>query len=94
VEAPVRSAQPTVVLSESVARAAREGAPLVALESTIITHGLPRSENLQAALEFERTVADRGAVPATIAILDGVAHNGLEADELQRLAGTEAALKL
>ena len=52
-----------VVLSESVARALRDGDPVVALESTIITHGLPRPENLQAALEFEQTVADsrRGA---------------------------------
>jgi pseudouridine-5'-phosphate glycosidase len=72
----------------------RDRAPVVALESTIITHGLPRSENLQAAVEFEWTVADGGAVPATIAMLDGVVHVGLEADELQRLAGTEAALKL
>jgi pseudouridine-5'-phosphate glycosidase len=83
-----------VVLSDKVARAVRDGAPVLALESTIITHGLPRSENLQAALEFEQAVADRGAVPATIAILDGVPHVGLEADELQRLAGTEAPLKL
>jgi pseudouridine-5'-phosphate glycosidase len=94
VEVSVRSAQERVVVSEKVARAVRHGAPVVALESTIITHGLPRSENLQAALEFERTVADGGAVPATIGVLDGVAHVGLEADELQRLAGTEASLKL
>lgn len=90
----MRSAQPRVVLSEKVARAVRDGAPVVALESTIITHGLPRPENLQAALEFERTVANHGAVPATIAMLDGVAHVGLEADELQQLAAAEAALKL
>jgi pseudouridylate synthase len=79
-----------------VARALRDGAPVVALESTIITHGLPRPENRDAALEFERVVADRGAVPATIAVLDGVAHIGLEADELERLAGagSEHALKL
>ena len=67
---------------------------MVALESTIITHGLPRPDNVQAALEFERTVADFGAVPATIAVLDGIAHIGLEAGELERLAGTEGALKL
>jgi pseudouridine-5'-phosphate glycosidase len=88
------SSQQRVVFSETVARAVRDGAPVVALESTIITHGLPRSENLQAALEFERMVADREAVPATIAMLDGVAHIGLEAEELRRLAGAEAALKL
>ena len=83
-----------VVLSESVARALRDGDPVVALESTIITHGLPRPENLQAALEFEQTVADSGAVPATIAMLDGVAHVGLEPDELERLVATDGALKL
>ena len=77
-----------------MARALRDGAPVVALESTIITHGLPRPENLQAAREFERTVAERGAVPATIAVLDGVAHVGLEDDELERLAASDAALKL
>jgi pseudouridylate synthase len=83
-----------VVLSEHVARALRDGDPVVALESTIITHGLPRPENLRAALEFERTVADAGAVPATIAMLDGVAHVGLEPDELERLAAGDGALKL
>ena len=83
-----------IVVSEPVARALRDGAPLVALESTIITHGLPRGDNLSAAREFEQTVAERGAVPATIAVLDGVAHIGLESDQLERLAGAAAALKL
>jgi pseudouridylate synthase len=81
-------------LSEQVAGALGDGAPVVALESTIITHGLPRPDNVAAALEFESTVAERGAVPATIAMLDGVAHIGLEAEELQRLAGCDDALKL
>ena len=88
------SEQRGVVLSEDVARALRDGDPVVALESTIITHGLPRPDNHRAALEFERAVADRGAVPATIAMLDGVAHVGLEPDSLRRLAGTENAMKL
>ncbi len=66
----------------------------MALESTIITHGLPRPENLRAAREFESAVADRGATPATIAMLDGVPHVGLQDDDLQRLAGAENALKL
>lgn len=90
----VRSTERGVRFSETVARALRDRAPVVALESTIITHGLPRPENLQAALEFESTVAERGATPATIAMLDGVAHIGLESDELRRLASTENALKL
>jgi pseudouridylate synthase len=83
-----------VVLSESVARALADGEPVVALESTIITHGLPRPENLQAAREFEQTVAERGAVPATIAMLDGVARVGLEPGDLDRLVATDGALKL
>jgi pseudouridylate synthase len=83
-----------VVVSDRVASALRDGAPVVALESTIITHGLPHPDNVQAAIDFERTVADGGAVPATIAVLDGVAHIGVEPDQLERLAGAESALKL
>jgi pseudouridine-5'-phosphate glycosidase len=93
-EAAVTSPQQSVVLSEKVARAIHEGAPVVALESTIITHGLPKPERRQAALEFERRVADRGAVPATIAVLDGVPRVGLGADELERLTRAEDPLKL
>ena len=88
------SAQRHVIVSERVADALRDGVPVVALESTIITHGLPRSENLAAAREFERTVAECGAVPATIGLLDGVARVGLEGDELERLGRAEAPLKL
>jgi pseudouridine-5'-phosphate glycosidase len=90
----VRSAARRVAISERVAGAVAEGDPVVALESTIITHGLPRPENVDAALEFERTVAAHGAVPATIGMLGGVAHVGLEADELERLAGSATAMKL
>lgn len=86
--------QRSVVLSEPVARAIDDGAPVVALESTIITHGLPRPENLAAAREFEQTVAERGALPATIAVLDGIPHIGLEPDQLERLVQTDGALKL
>jgi pseudouridine-5'-phosphate glycosidase len=81
-------------VSERVADALAGGDPVVALESTIITHGLPRPDNVRAAREFERTVADSGAVPATIAMLEGVAHVGLEPAQLEHLAGTEGALKL
>jgi pseudouridylate synthase len=90
----VSSAQRRVVVSEPVARALRHGEPVVALESTIITHGLTRPENVSAALEFEATVTDGGATPATIAVLDGVAHVGLEREVLERLAGGDGALKL
>jgi len=90
----VRSGAQRIVVSDDVAHALAAGEPVVALESTIVTHGLPRPENVQAALEFERTVAECGAVPATIAMLDGVAHVGLEPGELDRLAATEGMLKL
>jgi pseudouridine-5'-phosphate glycosidase len=82
------------VVSDEVARALRDGAPVVALESTIITHGLPQPENGNAAREFEQTVADRGAVPATIAVIDGAPHIGLGPEQLDRLARSDAPLKL
>ena len=82
------------MLSEPVAAALAAGAPVVALESTIITHGLPYPESLAAALDFERTLQERGAVPATIAVIDGVAHVGIERDQLEHLAGGDSALKL
>lgn len=83
-----------IITSDTVAAALEEGAPVVALESTIITHGLPRPDNLRAAAQFERTVADGGAVPATIAVLDGAVHVGLEEGALERLAASDGALKL
>jgi pseudouridine-5'-phosphate glycosidase len=82
------------VVSDDVAHALRENAPVVALESTIITHGLPRPENAHAAREFEQTVADRGAVAATIAVIDGISHVGLEPDQLDRLVSADSPLKL
>ncbi|MGZ6259030.1 MAG: pseudouridine-5'-phosphate glycosidase, partial [Candidatus Limnocylindrales bacterium] len=88
----MRPAHHRLVVSDRVARALENGEPVVALESTIITHGLPQPDNVQAALQFEETVAERGAVPATIAVLDGVAHIGLDTPELQRLGGTDDAL--
>ena len=87
------SPQP-LVLSERVAAALSAGAPVVALESTIITHGLPHPDNVQAARDFEQTVSDAGATPATIAVLDGVPHIGIDDDQLERLAGATSALKL
>jgi pseudouridine-5'-phosphate glycosidase len=86
--------QHRIVLAEKVERALRQGAAVVALESTIITHGLPRPGNLGAALEFEQSVSEAGAVPATIAVLDGVACVGLEPEDMRRLTENEGALKL
>jgi pseudouridylate synthase len=83
-----------VVFSEQVAVAIHDRSPVVALESTILTHGLPRPENYQAAVEFERSVRDRGAVPATIAVLNGVPRAGLEPDELERLTHTDDPVKV
>ena len=78
-----------------MARALRDGEPVVALESTIITHGLPRPENLQAALEFEQTVADsRRGSGDDRACSTGSPTSDSSAEELERLAGSEAALKL
>jgi pseudouridylate synthase len=68
----------------SQALAARQ--PVVALESTIISHGLPRPDNLRIAREFEAEVRDAGAVPATIAVVDGVPHVGLDDAALEALA--------
>ncbi len=90
----VTSSSEHVVLSERVAAALNDGAPVVALESTIITHGLPHPENIEAAVSFERTVTESGAVPATIAVIDGVAHIGIESGQLEQLAAAESALKL
>lgn len=69
------------------------GAPVVALESTIITHGMPFPQNLETAQAVEETVRNAGAVPATIAVLDGRLKIGLEADALARLANTRDAMK-
>ena len=75
-----------VHLSRDVAAAIADNTPVVALESTIISHGLPYPENLETALALEETVRSRGAVPATIAVIDGVARAGLDADELAILS--------
>lgn len=80
--------------SSEVARAQRDGKPIVALESTIIAHGLPRPRNLKVARELEAIVRDQGACPATIAVLDGAPHIGLEDDELVRVAGSADLRKL
>lgn len=73
-------------LSPDVAEALEAGRPVVALESTIISHGLPRPRNLEAARDFEAILRERGVTPATIAVLDGVLKVGLTDDELVRIA--------
>jgi pseudouridine-5'-phosphate glycosidase len=78
-----------IKLSTDVANALKAGKPVVALESTIISHGLPRPSNLEVAIECERIVRDAGAVPATIALLDGKILVGLEAPELEAIANRD-----
>ncbi|CAB4671712.1 unannotated protein [freshwater metagenome] len=75
--------------SAEVAAAVAASRPIVALESTIISHGLPRPSNLAVAIECERIIRDHGAVPATIALLDGVIHVGLEDMELEEIANRD-----
>ncbi|MFD4918860.1 pseudouridine-5'-phosphate glycosidase [Streptomyces virginiae] len=82
------------VLSAEVREALTRGKPVVALESTIIAHGLPRPRNLEVGLELEALVRAEGAVPATIAVVDGVAYAGLDKDRLERIAGGEGVRKL
>jgi pseudouridine-5'-phosphate glycosidase len=85
---------PSLEYSDEVAAALRDGQPLVALESTIISHGLPRPENLRVAREVEQTVRSHGAVPATIAILDGRVRIGLSDGELTRVADLDDIVKV
>ncbi len=77
---------PHFILSAEVSRAVRLSLPIVALESTVITHGLPHPQNISLASDMEHNVRDLGATPATIAVLDGEIHVGLTSDELERLA--------
>ena len=80
--------------SAEVKDARASGTPIVALESTIITHGLPHPTNLDTARRVEADIREEGAVPATIAVLDGTLHVGLEDAELEALATAQDVLKL
>ena len=80
-----RSAPPAVELSREVAAAIAEKRAVVALESTIISHGMPYPQNVETALRLEKTVRDHGAVPATIAVIDGRLRAGLEASDIDML---------
>lgn len=77
-----------------MAEALAAGRPVVALESTIISHGLPRPRNLDAARSFESRLADSGVTPATIAVLDGVVRVGLDDAALVRVAGDDDVVKV
>ncbi|MBD3787250.1 MAG: pseudouridine-5'-phosphate glycosidase [Sphingomonadales bacterium] len=91
--APFPSSAPLRVAPE-VRAALEAGAPVVALESTIITHGMPYPQNLEAAQMVEEAIRTAGAVPATIAVMEGYIHIGLTEVELERLAHAHDAMKL
>jgi pseudouridine-5'-phosphate glycosidase len=83
-----------IQLSPEVAAARAAGRPVVALESTIIAHGMPWPQNLETAREVEDVIRAEGAVPATIAVIGGRIRVGLTAEELQQLAQSPDAMKL
>lgn len=82
-----------IQFSDEVHLALKSHSPIVALESTIISHGLPRPQNLQVAREVENTVRARGAVPATIALIDGIVHIGLSDSDLSAIANRDDIAK-
>ncbi|HNO30416.1 MAG TPA: pseudouridine-5'-phosphate glycosidase [Anaerolineales bacterium] len=85
---------PNFQLSPEITRALDMGTPLVALESTVITHGLPQPQNLELARDLEKQVREHGAIPATVALLDGKIRIGLSDEELVRLSESDATLKV
>ena len=83
-----------LTFAPEVARARADGAPIVALESTIITHGMPWPQNLETARAVEGVVRASGAVPATIAVMGGEIHIGLAPERLEALAQAQDVMKL
>jgi pseudouridine-5'-phosphate glycosidase len=83
-----------LAFSDEVAAARAAGRPIVALESTIVTHGMPYPANVETARVVEAVVRENGAVPATIAVLDGVIRIGLEAPTLEALGTMQGVMKL
>ena len=81
-------------IQDEVKRALRLNQPVVALESTVITHGLPPPHNLALARDMEAAARDEGAIPATVAVLDGVIRVGLTDAELVEVASTPSAIKI
>ncbi|UWQ51566.1 pseudouridine-5'-phosphate glycosidase [Leisingera caerulea] len=80
--------------SSEVQAAKAEGRAIVALESTIITHGMPYPQNVEVAAQVEQDIRDAGAVPATMAVIGGVLHVGLEPDQLQSLGQATGVAKI
>jgi len=85
---------PPIALSADVTAAQQQGVPVVALESTIITHGMPYPANQDTALQVEQVIRSHGAVPATIAVIDGMLQVGLDEAQLNALAQASDVMKL
>lgn len=90
----MRALSDRIVIHPDVAEALESSRPVVALESTIISHGLPRPANSRVAREVESVVRTRGATPATIAILDGFVHVGLDPTQLEEVAVRDDVIKV
>jgi pseudouridine-5'-phosphate glycosidase len=84
----------SLVVRDDVRESIRAGRPVVALESTLISHGLPHPDNLEVACESERLIRAEGAVPATVGVIGGTARVGLDADELELMATADGIEKL
>ena len=84
----------SIKFSTEVKKARSLNSPIVALESTIITHGMPYPKNLETAKIVEKTVRDNGATPATIAVINGTVHIGLETKQLETLSKVKTSEKL
>ncbi len=91
---PSTGPHPDLELTDEVAQALNDGAPVVALESTIISHGMPFPQNVEMATEVERIIREGGAVPATIAVLDGRPRIGLSQEDLHLLATSPDVSKI
>lgn len=83
-----------IVFSEEVLNAKAAGQPIVALESTIISHGMPYPQNVETARAVEQIIRDNGAVPATIALIDGQIKIGLSYDELEMFGKSDEVAKV
>src|SRR5947209_2558782 len=82
------------IIHPEVALALNEGRAVVALESTVIAHGLPRPQNFETALKLEQIVRDAGAIPATVAIIEGRLHVGLTREQVERIATSDDVHKI
>lgn len=83
-----------VKISKEVEEALKNNVPVIALESTIISHGMPYPKNVQTALEVERIIRENGCIPATIGIIDGTPIVGMSPDEIEKFGSTKGILKV